>query len=144
MSVCTYLTKLVTKTETFTRKIMPCCMMIRQNMGSYDPFRGRNKKKPTLFGEKKIPFMIMTRIFLFLPSEKSVFFSSTLIVVVSLSLMSTKLGLGVVIGMRGATLFWPPEGNSADDSVVFTTSWATKMGFRAFGFWGTRSWEVPS
>ena len=66
--------------------------------------------------------MIMTRIFLFLPSEKSVFFSSTLIVVVSLSLMSTKLGLGVVIGMRGATLFWPPEGNSADDSVVFTTS----------------------
>ena len=57
--------------------------------------------------------------------------------------MSTKLGLGVVIGMRGATLFWPPEG-TADDSVVFTTSWATKMGFRAFGFWGTRSWEVPS
>ena len=106
---------------------------------------GETKKKPTLFGEKKIPFMIMTRIFLFLPSEKSVFFSSTLIVVVSLSLMSTKLGLGVVIGMRGATLFWPPpEGNSADDSVVFTTSWATKMGFRAFGFWGTRSWEVPS
>ena len=112
-------------------------------MGSYDPFRGRNKKKPTLFGEKKIPFMIMTRIFLFLPSEKSVFFSSTLIVVVSLSLMSTKLGLGVVIGIRGATLFWPPEGCTAD-SVVFTTSWATKMGFRAFGFWGTRSWEVPS
>ena len=30
-------------------------MMIRQNMGSYDPFRGRNKKKPTLFGEKKFP-----------------------------------------------------------------------------------------
>ena len=48
--------------------------------------------------------------------------------------MSTKLGLGVVIGMRGTSSL-PLEGTVA--AVVFTASCATNMGFLGEGFWGT-------